>query len=490
MSGTIVWFQLDLRLDDQPALAFAAATGEPVIPVYCLDDVRAGRWAVGGASRWWLHQSLCALSRSLEAKGSRLILRRGDAVKELMALAKESGATAIAYNRRYEPWAAELEVALKAAAQSRSISLHRFQSSLMFNPDEIRTGGDLAYKVFTPFWKTCRALPSPEQPRPAPRKLVPPKFWPRSLALAKLKLMPDKAWISGLAAEWTPGEAGAAAHLRSFLKRSVGAYGKGRDLPAVPGTSRLSPHLHFGELSPRRAWHALETRLKGESKPFRGNAEKFRAELGWREFGYHILANFPRTAEEPLRTEFKKFPWRSNHGQLRAWQRGRTGYPLIDAGMRQLWATGWMHNRVRMNVSSFLVKHLRQHWLRGTEWFWETLVDADLASNTLGWQWSAGCGADAAPYFRIFNPVLQGEKFDSKGDYVRRWVPELKNLSSEFIHQPWAASPDALRNAGIILGVNYPQPIVDHATARAEALAALKSFNAKRTALNRSSMHQ
>jgi deoxyribodipyrimidine photo-lyase len=482
MSATIVWFQLDLRLDDQPALGFAVAAGNAVIPVYCLDIARESKWAPAGASKWWLHESLKSLDASLRAKGSRLILRSGDTVKELLALAKETGATSIAFNRRYEPWVREQEEALQTAAQSRGISLHRFESSLLFNPDVIRTGSGLAYKVFTPFWKNCRSLAAPDAPRPAPSKITPPTQWPKSLELSDLQLLPNKPWIKGLADAWTPGESGGAVNVRAFLKQAVGDYSVGRDVPGVRGTSLLSAHLHFGEISVRRVWQATQTRMHDETKTFRDNADKFRAELGWRDFGYNVLSNFPRTANEPLRAEFKQFPWQDNAAHLRAWQRGMTGYPLIDAGMRQLYATGWMHNRVRMNVSSFLVKHLRQHWLRGAEWFWETLVDADLASNSLGWQWSAGCGADAAPYFRIFNPMLQGEKFDPQGDYVKRWIPELKNLSPKYIHQPWNASSEELQMAGVELGKTYPRPIVDHVQARNGALAALKMCNASRGA--------
>jgi deoxyribodipyrimidine photo-lyase len=477
MSGTIVWFQLDLRLDDQPALAFAAAAGEPVIPVHCHDPRREGRWAAGGASRWWLHRSLAALDGVLQAKGSRLTLRTGDAVRELLAVAKETGATGIAFTARHEPWARDMERELQQAAAPRGVALHRFQSALLFDPQAIRTDGGLAYKVFTPFWKRCLAQAPPPAAAPAPRRLAAPASWPAGASLQDLRLLDGRPWIEGLAAQWTPGEAGGAALVRRFLDGSLEGYESARDRPSEPGTSRLSPHLHFGEISPRRLWHAIDARRRAAAPSLHASVEKFRDELGWREFAHHVLTHFPRTAEEPLRPEFRRFPWSDRPEHLRAWRRGRTGYPLVDAGMRQLRATGWMHNRVRMVVASFLVKHLRQHWLRGAEWFWNELVDADLASNTMGWQWSAGCGADAAPYFRIFNPVLQGERFDPGGDYVRRWVPELAALPARFIHAPWTAPAGELRAAGVVLGEHYPRPIVDHAAARAEALAALAAVS-------------
>ncbi|MFM1831499.1 MAG: Deoxyribodipyrimidine photo-lyase [Planctomycetota bacterium] len=472
MAGTIVWYRNDLRMDDHPALLFAVAAREPVIPVFCWHPGSAGRWAPGGASRWWLHRSLGSLQASLEKAGSRLLVRAADPVRELVAIARETGATAVTCNRRFEPWAIEEEARVESACRQAGLSFHRFLCNLMFDPGVIRTGSGVPYKVFTPFWKNCMAQQPPEAPRPAPKSIMPPAAWPASVGVASLGLQPVIAWDQGLAATWTPGEVGAAERAKAFLEGPMGAYAVGRDLPGQMGTSMLSPHLAWGEVSPRRVWHAVESRLQGGDKALRANADKFRAELGWREFGWHVLANFPATAENPLRPEFRDFPWQENAGALEAWQRGRTGYPLIDAGMRQLYAIGWMHNRVRMSVSSFLVKHLRQHWLHGADWFWDTLVDADLGSNTLGWQWSAGCGADAAPYFRIFNPMLQGEKFDADGAYVKRWVPELGKVPADLVHRPWEA-PLATADSG------YPAPIVDHAQAREAALAALKACNAR-----------
>jgi len=470
MAGTILWFRNDLRLDDQPALAFASAVGKPVIPVYCWHPSAAGRWAPGGASRWWLHRSLQALQQSLGKLGSRLIVRADNPCEALIELAHATGAASIAYGQRFEPWAIAEEERVEVACRAAGISTHRFLGNLLFHPEKMRTGSGVPYKVFTPFWKKCLADETPALPKSAPLTLRSPSVWPASLTIDSLTLQPTIAWDSGLAATWRPGEAGAATNAKIFLDGAVSDYAHGRDQPGVTGTSMLSPHLAWGEVSPRRLWHAVEARLAGKPKAFIINAEKFRAELGWREFGWHVLANFPRTAEDPLRIQFRNFPWQEDAAALRAWQRGATGYPLIDAGMRQLYATGWMHNRVRMAASSFLVKHLRQHWLHGADWFWQTLVDADLASNTLGWQWSAGCGADAAPYFRILNPILQGEKFDTDGAYVRRWIPELQNVPTELLHRPWEASLATTQR-------QYPAPIVNHPHAREAALAALKACN-------------
>jgi deoxyribodipyrimidine photo-lyase len=398
------------------------------------------------------------------------VVRADDPVVALVQIARATGATSVAFNRRFEPWAVAEQQRVEQACAAAGLSVHAFLCNLMFDPAEVRTGTGVPYKVFTPFWKNCLARDVPAKPKPAPRTLLAPAAWPDGVSIDSLALQPDMAWDAGLAETWQPGEAGAAKRAKAFLDGPVGAYATGRDLPGEVGTSMLSPHLAWGEVSPRRVWHATEARLEGKDKSFRTSADKFRAELGWREFAWHVLANFPRTAEDPLRLEFRSFPWQTDAKALRAWQRGRTGYPLIDAGMRQLWHTGWMHNRVRMSVSSFLVKHLRQHWLQGAEWFWDTLVDADLASNTLGWQWSAGCGADAAPYFRIFNPTLQGEKFDGDGAYVKHWVPELQGVPADLVHRPWEVPMTA---------PEYAAPIVDHAQAREQALAALKACNAK-----------
>ncbi len=477
MPATIVWFRQDLRLQDNPALAAAVATGAPVIPVYILDEAGEGDWPLGGASRWWLHHSLAALDASLRERGSRLILAVGESGEVLRDLIAATGAAAVHWNRRYEPAAIARDTALKAGL---GVEVKSFNASLLFEPHTVRNKSGGPFQVFTPYWKHCLALKVDEPGKLPPGNIAAPARWPKSPELATLKLRLTIHWDQGLAAAWQPGETGALKRLKKFAAGALSEYAGQRDRPELDGTSALSPHLHFGEVGPRQAWAAVRAAAKGSGvfPPHRG-AQVFLTEVGWREFAYHLLYHFPQTPAQPLRTEFAAFPWRRDAKQLRSWQRGLTGYPIVDAGMRQLWTTGWMHNRVRMIVASFLVKHLRLSWREGAAWFWDTLVDADLASNTLGWQWSAGCGADAAPYFRIFNPILQGAKFDPEGAYVRRWVPELKKLPAEFIHQPWAAPMDVLAEAGLTLGKQYPQPIVDHTAARAAALAAFQSMRGK-----------
>jgi deoxyribodipyrimidine photo-lyase len=467
---TILWFRQDLRLDDHDAVLAAAARGE-VVPVYVWDPEGDGRWAPGGASRWWLDRSLRSLASALEAVGTRLVVRRGDSASMLAALAKEVGSDRVIASRRFEAAAIEQERSVSKALLAIGASLDLHLTSLLFAPESIRSGSGEPYRVFTPYWRTCLKATG----EIAPKHLAPPKRMPRGDSIDSLGLAPTIPWDAGLDEMWTPGEGGARARLSTFGRAAIDDYGAGRDRPEIAGTSLLSPHLHFGEISPRRVWHRFASR-EGRS----ADADKFLAEIGWREFAHHVLVAFPRTSDRPLRSEFERFPWRRDAKSLRAWQRGETGYPMVDAGMRQLWRTGWMHNRVRMIVASFLVKHLLLSWNSGAEWFWDTLVDADLASNTLGWQWSGGCGADAAPYFRIFNPVLQGEKFDPDGAYVRRWVPELAKVPRKFVHRPWEAPPETLRAAGVALGRDYPRPIVDHAMARARALEALSAITSKR----------
>jgi deoxyribodipyrimidine photo-lyase len=482
-SSTILWFRLDLRLADNAALAAALARGGAVIPVYILDDAGEGRWRPGSASRWWLHHSLAALDEALRKRGSRLILRRGDSGAALKTLVRETGAAAVYWNRRYEPASIARDAAVEAQLVVAGIETRSFNSALLFEPSTIANKQGNAFQVFTPFWRHCVAQPVPGEIDAPGGRLPAPRRWPRSFTFAELGLRPAVSWDTHLREAWVPGEAGALKRFRGFLARRLADYDQQRERPAMVGTSSLSPHLHFGEIGPRQIWAAVRA-LSKESGVFpagRG-ALRFLTEVGWREFAYHLLYHFPHTPEQPLRSGFSRFPWAKDAGgaKLLAWQRGRTGYPIVDAGMRQLWATGWMHNRVRMIAGSFLVKHLRLAWTHGAAWFWDTLVDADLASNTLGWQWSAGCGADAAPYFRIFNPVLQGRKFDANGDYVRRWVPELAQLAVEFIHRPWEAPEAELARAGVTLGETYPRPIVDHATARREALAAWQSLRTRK----------
>ncbi|MBX3750737.1 MAG: deoxyribodipyrimidine photo-lyase [Opitutaceae bacterium] len=476
---TIVWFRQDLRLQDNPALQAAVAGGGPVVPVYILDDAGEGQWRVGGAARWWLHHALAALDGSLRERGSRLILARGPAQAVLPQLQRATGAKAICWNRRYEPAVIARDKAIKAHFTAAGTEVQSFNGALLFEPHAVANKQGRPFQVFTPFWRHCLSLPVTAPVKLTAKSLPAPAKWPASLELDELGLRPRLGWAEGFAAQWQPGEAGAQRRLREFVAEAVDAYAERRNSPDVDGTSRLSPWLHTGEIGPRQIWAALQARAKATGVfPASSGEQVFLSEVGWREFAHHLLYHFRHTPEQPLREDFTRFPWADDPqgARLRAWQRGRTGYPIVDAGMRQLWQTGWMHNRVRMIVASFLVKHLRLSWTHGAAWFWDTLVDADLANNTLGWQWTAGCGADAAPYFRIFAPVLQGEKFDPAGDFVRRWVPELARIPAKFIHRPWEAPADVLAAAGVRLGDNYPRPIVDHGAARDAALAAFKSL--------------
>ncbi|MFM8735891.1 MAG: cryptochrome/photolyase family protein [Pirellulales bacterium] len=447
-NATIVWFRHDLRLDDNPALVAAAARGA-VVPLFVWAPEEEAPWEPGAASRWWLHHSLEKLAAALEKAGAPLVIRRGPSLEAIRSVARESGATHVAWNRRYEPAVVARDTAIKKSLAAEGLEPESFNGGLLFEPQRVATKEGKPYQVFTPFWRALLARPEPDEPVAASRKLAAAKAGLRSESIESLGLLPTIDWAGTMRKMWTPGEAGARKRLDAFLASRLDAYGTDRDRPDHEGTSALSPHLHFGEISPRRVWHAVRAAVGGKpvAKITSGGAEVYLRELGWREFANHLLFHFPHTANAPLRADYAKFPWVDDPVGLRAWQKGRTGFPIVDAGMRQLWATGWMHNRVRMIVASFLVKDLRISWLEGARWFWDTLVDADLAANTLGWQWAAGCGADAAPYFRIFNPTSQGEKFDPDGAYVGRWVD---------------------------MGPGYPEPIVDHAEARKLALEALK----------------
>jgi deoxyribodipyrimidine photo-lyase len=465
---TLIWLRQDLRLADNPALA-AAAPG-PVVLAFVLDE--DGPWRPGGATRWWLHHSLAALSQALTARGNRLVLLKGDALAEIPRLAATIGATAVHWNRRWEPGepAREAEMARRLAASG--IGHRAFAADLLFEPGTVRTKTGGSFQVFTPFWRAALALPESARPLPSPAALSLPPGVPDGMALDALGLMPAIPWWRTMAETWQPGEDGAAARLADFLDHGLEAYDRERDRPDHDGTSMLSPHLALGEISPRQIWHAVRTRA-----PSTG-AETFLKELGWREFSHQLIASFPDLATAPLQPAFAAFPWAEDDAALAAWCQGRTGFPIVDAGMRQLWATGWMHNRVRMIVGSFLVKDLLLPWQAGERWFWDTLVDANAAANAASWQWVAGCGADAAPYFRVFNPITQGEKFDPAGSYVRRWVPELAGLPDQYIHKPWEAPPLILAGARVRLGVSYPAPMVDHAKARLRALAAYAEIKA------------
>lgn len=471
----IVWLRDDLRLDDQPALRAAAA--QPALFVYVFDE-NPGR-PLGGASRWWLGKSLTAFAKSLAHIGGRLDVVAGDPEAILPALARQASAEAVYWTRRYG--AAEIEKESRLAAALRGLGVHpqSFNGQLLRDPETVRTEAGAPYKVFTPFWRRCRELGPFDAPHAAPRKLhaapwpfdAPPRVEIDDLAPQPTK--PD--WSSGLAQAWTPGEAGARARLRRFLDEGLRDYAEARDHLAGETTSRLSPHLRFGEISPRRIAAATEAAAQG-ADAHRG-AEKFLSELGWREFSHALLRQQPNLATENWNPRFDAFPWRQDATALETWRRGRTGYPVVDAGMRELWSTGYMHNRVRLIAGSFLTKHLGLDWREGEAWFWDTLCDADEASNPANWQWIAGCGADAAPYFRVFNPMLQGEKFDPQGAYVRRWLPELARLDARYLHAPWTAPASALADAGVKLGRDYPAPIVDHAVARVRALAAFAQLD-------------
>jgi deoxyribodipyrimidine photo-lyase len=472
----VYWFRQDLRLSDLPGLHAALATGKPLVLCYILDDIAPGEWAMGGASRWWLHHSLAALQQAIADRAGQLILRRGGAGSQLLQVIEETGADTVYCSRCYEPWAVLQESALHEALGRRDISFKRFPGSLLFEPGSILSGSGLPYKVFTPFWRACLREPEPPAPREPPPKLDRCVNGVSTVLLEDLRLLPQGInWARGWSQLWSPGEAGAREKLALFLTGAVENYRDGRNHPARNTTSRLSAHLHFGEISPRLVWH--QARAAGlHNPPLAEQVDKFLSEMGWREFSHHLLVHWPTLPERPFKEQFSQFPWLGNREHLAAWQQGQTGYPIVDAGMRELWQTGSMHNRVRMIVASFLTKHLLLPWRLGEDWFWDTLVDADLANNASGWQWVAGSGADASPYFRIFNPTLQGEKFDAEGDYVRRWVPELAALPNKYLHKPHLAPASILESSGITLGADYPQPIVDHALARKAALDAYSAI--------------
>jgi deoxyribodipyrimidine photo-lyase len=474
----IIWFREDLRLSDHPALHAAAKAGAPVIGLYVLDEASPGLRPLGGAARWWLAQSLRALQAGLEAKGAALVLRHGPAAKIVPAVAREAGAGAVFWNEIAQAPHIAVAKAVEAALARDGIGFKSFPGDLLVSPTDIRNKDGRGLRVFTPFWRRVLALGDPPSPMPAPKSLRPAEAI-RSETLENLDLEPRHPdWAGGLRETWTPGEKPAQARLKAFLAETVKGYAGERDRPDRDGTSSLSPHLRFGEISPRQLWHAARF-AAAEHRGLAGDIEKFLSELGWREFCRHLLFDVPDLANENLQASFDAFPWKRDQKALAAWQRGLTGYPIVDAGMRQLWHTGVMHNRVRMVVASFLVKHLLIDWREGERWFWDTLVDADAGSNPANWQWVAGCGADAAPYFRVFNPVLQGEKFDPDGTYVRRWVPELARLPSSLIHQPWRATPLELASAAMEPGRSYPEPVIDHKRGRERALAAYAKLRAK-----------
>lgn len=470
----IVWFRRDLRVADNPALDAAHTAGRPVLPVYILDDETPGPWAPGGAARWWLHGNLVALSADLTRLGTPLVLRRGGAGAVLDALIAETDAAGVLWNRCYEPHAVARDTAIKADLKARGLLADSFNGSLLHEPWELQTKAGGFHKVYTRYWQAVRALPDPRPPRPAPARLTPPERLPASDDLANWGLLPTRPdWAGGLRDRWAPGAAAALERLDTFLDDAVGDYAAERDIPSKPATSGLSPYLQVGAIGPRQVWDRTVARVGWSSV-----TEQFLKELVWREFAYHVFHNLPDLPSVPMNPRFADFPWAENAAALGAWQRGMTGYPMVDAGMRELWQTGVMHNRVRMVAASFLVKHLLQPWQSGEAWFRDTLVDADLAVNAFNWQWVAGCGADAAPYFRIFNPIAQGEKFDPDGLYVRTYVPEIAALPDKYLHQPWTAPADVLAAAGVRLGETYPKPIIGHREGRERALAAFASIKA------------
>lgn len=471
--SVLVWFRLDLRLAGNPALEKAIARKCAVIPIFIWAPEEEAPWSPGAASRWWLHQSLQQLQTTLASRGSKLIVRRGPTAETLLALAAESGAQSVFWNRRYEPAAIARERDLERRLHERHVITESCPGNLLFEPGTILNADGKPFQVFSAFWRACLAMPGPSKPKRAPARLQAPAKWPASLPISDLALEPEVDWAGGLRETWRPGEQAASRQLKAFLSSGIESYSTDRDRPDLRGTSRLSPHLHFGEISARQVWQEVHRGITQRAGADRRAAEAYLREIAWREFSYHLLVHFPLTPEKPLRPQFRAFPWRTDVKGLEAWRRGKTGYPLVDAGMRELWHTGWMHNRVRMVAASFLVKHLMIPWQQGAAWFWDTLVDADLANNTMGWQWTAGCGADAAPYFRIFNPVIQGARFDPDGAYVRRWVPELASLPNRWIHKPWKAPASVLSKIGVELGKDYPRPIIEHDLARERALAAV-----------------
>ncbi|PKR53234.1 cryptochrome/photolyase family protein [Thalassospira marina] len=487
----IMWFRNDLRLTDNPALAAAIAWARDhdgtILPVYILDDVMERQ--LGGATRWWLEHSLGVLEKSISEKASThagdtaensLRLFKGKAKDVLSYLCDDHDIGAVFWNRCYDPQSVERDKALKQLCRDDlKLECESFNSHLLYEPWEVKTGSGTSFKVFSPFWRACLKMPPPARPKPAPKDIPLSGISPaQGVSTAALDLSPKPVnWATGFAERFTPGEDAAREQLHDFIDDRLADYADMRDRPDQLVTSELSPHLRFGEISPREIWHAISHHA--EAEPGQGKAaSKFLSELGWREFAHHVLFYADDLRTEPLQGQFRHFPWRDDDDALKAWQRGKTGYPIVDAGMRELWHTGYMHNRVRMIVGSLLVKHLLLHWQHGLDWFDDTLVDACPAADPFSWQWIGGSGADAAPYFRIFNPVLQGEKFDAKGDYVRQWVPELRDLPNSHIHKPWEAPALVLKGAGVTLGQTYPEPIVDLKGGRDRAMEAYQQMKA------------
>ena len=466
MSTGLVWFRRDLRLADNPALSEALERHDTIICVFIHSPEEEAPWQPGAASRWWLHHSLIALDNELRKRGSSLLIVKGESLASLQRLVEQHDVAAVYWNRLYEPAVIERDKKIKSALRSAGTATGSFNASLLFEPWQVETGQGGPYRVFTPFWRNIRARLEPQQPLPTQTTITGPPVT-HEMTIADLDLLPQIDWDKQFHDAWQPGESGAMEALADFQSSALVDYATDRDRPDRVGTSRLSPHLHFGEISANQVAWSLQ---QGERRAGAEKAsESYLREIGWREFSQHLLYHFPTMPKKNLNPRFDAFRWdRRDTKALERWQQGRTGIPMVDAGMRELWATGWMHNRVRMLVASFLTKNLRQHWHHGERWFWDTLVDADLANNSQGWQWTAGCGVDASPYFRIFNPVTQGEKFDPLGSYVRRWIPELKDVPAPLVHQPWN-DPGLLERSG------YPAPMIDLKSSREDALAAYQA---------------
>ena len=468
---SIHWFRQDLRLLDNPALHSATQSGS-VLPIYILDDINSGDYKIGAASRWWLHKSLKILNSSLS---NNLEIYIGDPQTILAELVIKHDVKAVYWNRCYEPWRVKRDSAIKTLLEKQNVSVKTFNGSLLWEPWEILKKDGSPYKVFTPFYKKgCLNALTPRIPLPS----VPIQFLvsdeDNSITLDDLDLLPKIKWYQGMEKIWEPGEEGAKNKIHTFISKGLLDYKDGRNFPSKKNVSQLSPHLHFGEVSPNQIWY--EAKSHETKQGIEESLNSFLSELGWREFSYNLLYHFPTLPKENLQKKFDNFPWVDNKKFIDRWKKGLTGYPIVDAGMRELWQTGYMHNRIRMVVGSFLVKNLLLHWHVGERWFWDCLIDADLASNSASWQWIAGCGADAAPYFRIFNPVTQGIKFDAKGEYTKKYIPELEALPIKFLFNPWEAPKDILDAANIVLGEDYPKPIIDLKKSREKALAAFKSI--------------
>lgn len=461
MDKALVWFRQDLRIMDNPALLVASECQKPLIFLYILDDTKHP-WAMGGASKVWLHHSLKVFAETLKEKyQAQLVLRRGNPEKIIKEICQEEQVSEIYLNRCYEPYQLELDQKIEKNISAEILS---FNSALLHDPWEYHTQSGQPFKVFTPFWKTCQKLEVREL-LDAPKNIQVHKKI-SSLKLSELNLLPKINWYSQIEKTWDVGEESALKKLKNFVPK-LASYQELRNRPDYENTSRLSPHLHFGEIGPVQIWHELESKKSSET---------YLSEIAWREFSYHLLYYFKKLPDVEFKEKYSKFPWTGSKNFLEKWQKGQTGCPIVDAGMRELWHTGWMHNRVRMIVASFLIKNLGVGWKKGEAWFWDTLVDADLANNSASWQWVFGSGADAAPYFRIFNPVLQGQKFDPDGEYVKKWLPALKNLPEKYIHCPWEAPKEVLLKAKVTLGENYPKLLVDLGQSRTEALARFKAL--------------